>query len=200
MQLSYADIAEHVDAGKTASEILAILQADTRHVRDIMATSSKASDTDLLDLLGSEFGVLRLSASAEWKGSLVDYFVANPDSPLRDGFELLLTQLQISDRPVRCGSVARIGALTTGLTEICKSLVGDHDAVQTAMDAITGGLRFAGVTLANVQGLLDQQDRLTAYESVTSRHNRGETAARLAMDAGQTPEQIVSAAVAAEAE
>lgn len=157
MSLNYSDIAEHVDAGKTAAEILAILQADTRHVRDIMATSSKAEETDLLDLLGSEFGVLRLSASAEWKGALVDYFAANPESPLKDGFELLLTQLQISDRPVRCGTVAKIGALTSGITQICGALLGDAAAVQTAMDAITGGLRFAGVTLNDVESCIAKQ-------------------------------------------
>ena len=154
MSLKYSDIAEHVDSGKTASEILAILQADTRHKRDIMATSSKAEETDLLDLLGSEFGVLRLSASAEWKGSLVDYFASNPDSPLKDGFELLLTQLQISDRPVRCGTVAKIGALTSGITQICGALVGDAESVQAAMNAITGGLRFTGVTLADVESCI----------------------------------------------
>jgi len=165
--LQYSDIANLV-ADNTPAEIAAILQADTRHKRDIMATSSRSNETDLLDLLGSEFGVLRLNSKAEWIGPLINYFAANPNSPLVEGFVLLLTQLQISDRPVRCASVPAIGALTSGITQVVGALYGDAQAVQSAMDAITGGLRYAGVTTADVQAVIDAEATRLAAETLES--------------------------------
>jgi hypothetical protein len=171
--LQYSDIADLV-ADNTPAEIAAILQADTRHKRDIMATSSNQAETDLLDLLGSEFGVLRLNSKAEWIGPLVDYFAANPDSPLLAGFELLLTQLQISDRPVRCASIPAIGALTSGITQVVSALYGDAQAVQSAMDAITGGLRYAGVTEADVAACIDAEVARIAAETLVADETRHE--------------------------
>ena len=163
--LQYSDIADLV-ADNTPAEIAAILQADTRHVRDIMATSSKPDETDLLDLLGSEFGVLRLNSKAEWIGPLVGYFDANPDSPLAAGFELLLTQLQISDRPVRCGSDAAIGALTSGITSVVGALTGDVPRVTAAVHAITGGPRYAGVTTADVEACIAAETARVTQETL----------------------------------
>ena len=154
--LQYSEIS-HLVADNTPAEIAAILQADSRHVRDIMATSSKPEETDLLDLLGSEFGVLRLNSKAEWIGPLVTYFDANPDSPLAAGFELLLTQLQISDRPVRCGSDAAIGALTSGITAVVGALIADVPRVTAAVHAITGGPRYANVTTADVEACIAEE-------------------------------------------
>lgn len=170
--LEYSDISTYVDQGKTAAEIAVILTSDMRHKNDIMATSITADETDLLDLLGSTFKVLRLTKDATWTGSLVDYFDANPSSPLKEGFELLLTQLQISNRPVRCGTDPVIGALTYGITQVVAGLV-DADTssyvaqdVIDAMNDITGGLLYAGVTEADVQQVIDDKTAKDAADSL----------------------------------
>ncbi len=104
---------EHA-AGDDAATIFAALQADTRHVRDVMATSDNPNETDLLDVLG-EFGLLGITPQAEWTGPLVAAVANEGDATLTDGFNRLLMNLQITNRPVRCNSYASIGALVTAL-------------------------------------------------------------------------------------
>jgi len=137
------------DAGKSDAEIVAALQSDPRYKRDIMATGSisPATSPDLLHLLAADFEVLRLSSDATWKGPLVDYFAdPNVNQQLKAGFELLLTQLQISNRPVFTHSNPKTGALCTALTTIVGVLHGDAKYVQSRMDSITGGRIYAEVT------------------------------------------------------
>lgn len=192
--ISYNDIAALRAEGATAEQILAALQADTRHKRDVPATGAAKGDVDLLYLLCADFQVLRLAIDATWKGPIVDYF--NQDLPdagfqqLKAGFELLLTQLQISGRQVYCGSHAHTGALTSGITQVIGALV-DSDpnnshtsaSVAAAMDDFTGGVRYAGVTLSDV-------------ESVIAEHDLAETKRQLedaAMDALQVFREALSA-------
>jgi hypothetical protein len=157
--LTFADIETHVQGGKTAAEIAAILAADFRHVRDVMATSSDPADNDLLDVFGT-YGLLRIKANATWGGTLVDAVAAADNELLTAGFERLLMNLQITNRPVRCGADSNIGYLVTALTGIAQQAVPDQAAAIAAdMQALTGGRRFAGVTEADVQTLLDENER-----------------------------------------
>ena len=161
MTLTFADIETHVEGGKTAAEIAAILAADFRHVRDVMATSSDHTDTDLLDVFGT-YGLLRIKANATWGGTLVDAVAAANNELLTAGFERLLMNLQITNRPVRCGADSNIGYLVTALTGISQQAVPDQAAAIAAdMQALTGGLRFAGVTEADVQSLIDDNAKRT---------------------------------------
>lgn len=191
-------------AGHSAAEIVGICAADPRHVRDIMATSSDPAETDLGDLLISEFGVLRQNTSAGWVGSLAEYCdgldVSDPaKAALKAGIETLFYNLILTNRPVRCATIANIGSLTTAITQIVGQLHGDAAAVSAAMDELTGGRLFAGVDAAEVQTVIDSAERAEAYELVISRHNNGAAAALAAFDAGQTPAEIVAAAESAEA-
>jgi hypothetical protein len=155
MTLTFADIESHVQGGKTAAEIAAILAADFRHVRDVMATSSDHTDTDLLDVFGT-YGLLRIKANATWGGTLVDAVAAADNELLTAGFERLLMNLQITNRPVRCGADSNIGYLVTALTGIAQQAVPDQAAAIAAdMQALTGGRRFLGVTEADVQAVID---------------------------------------------
>jgi hypothetical protein len=155
MTLTFADIETHVHGGKTAAEIAEILAADTRHVRDVMATSSSTDDTDLLDVFG-EFGLLSVQPDATWTGPLVTAVAAQNNEALTAGFNRLLTNLQITNRPVRCGTNASVGYLTTALTQLSLAYMPDSAAdIAAAMLALTGGPKFAGVTEADVQALID---------------------------------------------
>jgi hypothetical protein len=154
MKLDYLKLVKTLeDERKTDTEIAATLAADPRHKRDIMATGSVSptSDHDLLHLLAADFEVLRIGSNATWKGPLVDYF-EQPDvnAELKAGFELLLTQLQISNRPVFTHGNPKTGFLATALTQVVGQLHGDSAYVQARMDAITGGKIYAGVTEQDV--------------------------------------------------
>jgi hypothetical protein len=156
MTLTFIDIETHVEGGKTAAEIAAILAADFRHVRDVMATSSDHTDTDLLDVFG-EFGLLSVQPDATWTGPLVTAVASQNNEALTAGFNRLLTNLQITNRPVRCGSNASVGYLTTALTQLSMAYMPDSAAeIAAAMLALTGGPKFAGVTEADVQTLIDE--------------------------------------------
>ena len=145
------------------------MQADPRHVRDVKATSSNPDETDLLDLLG-EFGLLWIGTDATWQGPLITAVQAANNAELNAGLGRLLSNLQITDRPVRCHSVAEVGSLTTTIINLCKSAIPAKAAeIQTAMDNLTGGLLWGGVTEADIQALLDAkvaQDAAAALQTI----------------------------------
>lgn len=170
MSLTYSDIATYVDAGNTAAEIAILLNNDFRHVRDCMATSSNPDTVDLLDLL-QLYQVLRIGSDATWKGPLVDAVAASGDSALQAGFEQLLTNLQITNRPVRCGTYSSIGKLTSAIVALVKSLpealaVGTADSIQAAMDDLTGGRRFVNVTEQDVIDALAAKQAMDALDAL----------------------------------
>ena len=90
--------------------------------------------------------------------------------------------LQITNRPVRCGTYSRIGKLTTAVTNIVKSLpaalaVGTATQIQATMDSLTGGRRFGSVTEQDVQDVIDVHTasvasvaRLAAIRALWSTH------------------------------
>jgi hypothetical protein len=150
------------DAGKTAAEIAddlvdkitAILVADPRHARDVMATSSDTNDTDLVDVLG-EFGLIGISDNGGWEGPLVDAVLASKSAPLIAGWSRLKMNLQITNRPVRCGTNPAIGALVTALTGLAMQSQQDKAAeISETMDALTGGRRYAGLTVGDVRAVI----------------------------------------------
>lgn len=184
---SQAEVSAAANGTTLAAEIKLLCDADTRHVRDIKATSSEAKELDMLDLLGSKFRVLLLNDDAGWYGPLVKHMQeldtgnGDPDdlvnntptqalnAAIRQGFDVLKTNLQITNRPVSCFSDPEIGLLTTIITgkvavmTAGKTVKIDIDGVevdmtaQEAMDHLTGGLLFAGVTEDQLQGLIDAE-------------------------------------------
>lgn len=205
--MNYSDIQAYRDAGMTAAQIADALNADPRHVRDIKATGADFSkgESDLLHVLAAKFRVLRLKSDATWAGPLVDYFASDNADPtyqaFKAGFELLLTQLQISNRPVFTHSDAQTGYLATGLTEVIKAIVPapyTPEMVQYEMDTLTGGRMFGSVTEAEVQALIDeydlQEERQSALSSVTERVNAAMGAASLAFEVGDSAVDILVAA------
>lgn len=160
-----AKIIELHEAGQTPEDILATLQADPRHVRDVKATGGniKAGEFDLLHVLVARLKILRLGSAAEWKGSLITAVNALDESnPLRIGMEILLSNLQVTGRDVFCHSDPETGGLMTGVTAIAKSIVQGEGAeawqtkVQTELDSLTGGRMFADVTLEEIQKIINQ--------------------------------------------
>lgn len=196
--LRYSEIKTYVDAGQTAAQIAATLNADPRHKHDILATGANfdQGQSDLLHVLAAKLQVLRLKADATWTGPIVDYFeTINDQSPveaqqLKAGFELLLTQLQISGRKVFTNSDPATGALASGIVAVCQSI---NPASQAELHALTGGPLYQ-VTESEVQDVIDQQARQDAYDAVDAKTNAALEAARNAQLAGQTPAEIQQAA------
>lgn len=149
--MNYDDIKEHVDAGKTAATITTVLQGDTLHVRDIMAVDFDPNKTDLYDVL-EQFELL--------DGSLDLTIAAQESDTLSKAWDKLKRHMQTVNRVIRCGSVAEIGLLTSTLTALGMATKPDKAAeIQAAMDELTGGLRYAGVTEAKVQTCIDVEAR-----------------------------------------
>lgn len=198
MTLTYEQIEPFIDAGATtAAEILTAMQADPRHVRDVKATSSNPDETDLLDLLG-EFGLLWIGVDATWQGPLIQAVQAANSPELNAGFGRLLSNLQITDRPVRCHSIADVGALTTTITALCKSAVpAKATEIQAAMDNLTGGLLWAGVTEAAIDAVIVAENRRVWAEAVRTRaDNAAEAAEAESRKADSTQASIEAAATA----
>lgn len=143
------DIKPLEDEGKTDAEILAALQADTRHFKNIMATGD--GSRDLLHILTGKFKVLRLNTEAVWVGPLVDFMkLETTPTVLKEGFELLLSHLQISEREVYCSSDPATGYLVTAIAQVVDQLsqgMGrSAGEVVTAVYAVTGGPLWASLT------------------------------------------------------
>lgn len=190
--------------GMTSEQVAAALAADPRHKRDVKATGAdfNAGEIDLLHVLAAKCYVLRLNSKAEWVGPLVDYFNQDINDPtflqLQMGFELLLTQLQVSNRTVFCYSDPATGALVTGLTAIAGSLspIGP-EATQALVDQLTGGLLYAGVTAADVdQAVADEEARLEAqrlYEEALAAEAEERRIAQEEADAARAAEEALLA-------
>ncbi|WP_417744836.1 hypothetical protein [Rosistilla oblonga] len=159
MNITIDDIQPHLNDGKTAEQILAILQADTRHARDVKATGGNIArgEFDLHHVLVARLGVIRQGVNG-WKGPLaVAMDALDDEDQLKVGFEKLLANLTVVGRDVFCHSDPKTGALVTGITGITKGLVTGDGAdewaenVQSEVDALTGGLLYAGVTLDQIK-------------------------------------------------
>ena len=217
MAIAWADISERYEAGDDAATIAVALAADTRHVRDIKATGATDADVaagrfDLLHVLRSQLRVLRIGTSAEWKGTLVDYFEQpTPSDPteaaqfeaLKGGFEELLTSLQLTGQTVYCGSDAATGYLVSAMTQLIGTLLGDVPSVTARIHALTGGPRYAGITEADVQAVIDQHladlalaERQAAVDAVQVRASEAHEAAQAAFRAGDSIAEITAAAEA----
>lgn len=152
------DIKPLEDAGDTDAEILAALQADTRHFKNILATGSQ-DGSDLLHILASKFKVIRLGSDATWKGELITYINSLvEDHPLRVAFEELLSNLQITNRVVFCGDDSETGAAVTSIAAVVDNMVAQRDGHSTgevfaAVHAVTNGPRYADLTLESIAQL-----------------------------------------------
>ena len=158
--ITFDDIKEQHDAGQTAADIAATLAADPRHVRDIMAVDFDAQKLDLYDVLeGHDLLDGSLEAAIDAQGS--------PE--LSAAFQKLMRHMQTVNRHIRCGTVPAVGQLCSMITAIAKQLKPDDAAaIQTDMDALTGGPRFADVTAADITGLIDAQAIADAVQSVAN--------------------------------
>jgi len=163
-------------AGKTDAEIVAAFKSDSRHVRNIMATSTNPDTPDILGILVGRYQLLRLGADATWKGPLADYFAEpNVDQQLKAGFEMLLSQLQISNRRIWCNEVPAQGFLVTAMTQVAAGIVmamgGDAAQLQADMDALTGGLIYANVTEQHIADARNAHVRAAALAPYLARLN-----------------------------
>lgn len=173
--MTYDDIKDMVEAGKTAAEIAAALTAITRHKRDCWATKQDAdtSTPDLLFMLSARYDVLALSTNATWEGDLVDAINASGNSGLIQGFKKLLTQLQITGRKVLANSdeTGLTGDLVTTIAGIVGQIVETRGQGITQAEVVadvytlTGGPLFAGVTTEQVQALIDKQEKLDLIDA-----------------------------------
>lgn len=212
------DILPLEESGKTDAEIVGILS--TLYRKDAKATGSSnlRVDPDLLHILGGQAKMIRIGVDATWKGPLIDYMssldTAVPQNQqLLAGFELLLSQLQISNRMVHTSTNMETAFLTTTITTIVKGLL-DQWAVaspstvpmtsaelQAEVDKATGGIVWPEASEAEIatlrQAHADQEARVAAYQQVNTKTGLAVTAAEAAMNAGQTPAEILAAAEAA---
>lgn len=175
--LQWEDISDMVEAGDDAATILTALQADTRHKKDIYATSDKPEEVDLLDVLG-ELGLMYSDASNNWVGPLVTAVEDSDNAVLQAGMGRLYANFKTTNRPVRCYSYADIGFLVSGITATAKDAVSaSAEAIQAAMDSLTGGLIWADVTEAEIQAVIDSQARQQAIQSCLAGYESAHTTA-----------------------
>lgn len=163
--LQWEEIADQVAAGDSAATILAALQADPRHKKDIYATSDDAGAVDLLDVLG-ELGLIGSDRHNNWVGVLPDAVDDSGDALLQAGMGRLYANFKTTNRPIRCYSIPEIGALVSGITATAKTAVpASAEAIQAAMDDLTGGLIWADLTEAEVQAVMDAKAVETAQQA-----------------------------------
>ena len=204
MTIKYDDIRAHVEAGKTAAEIAPLLATDPLHVRDVTVISSDDSP-DLQDVLVIEFEVLSPRENNHWVGSLVTAIAAfDENDPRTKGFHKLLALMRTPGKVVHCSANPESGQLIGMLTTLVAGLVstngGDKtgDDVRAAMNKLTGGRRYAGVTASQVQAVIDQEARDRAMQELSARMDRVLIAANEAeRRQGSTAEQITAAAESA---
>ena len=153
-KITLQTIASYREEGKDAAQIAQILNDDPRQMRDGYTTSPSPQDVDLLELLTDTYTVLKRDKSGVWNGPLVDY-IEQPGIPqeLVDGFDILLTHLSVSNRPLPANSKAHIGALTTTITGIVGTIiearVGDDRTsadVAASVALLTGGKLYSTST------------------------------------------------------
>lgn len=203
--VTYSEIQDKIDDGKTPAQIAAELQAVTRHKRDAYVTTqdSTPANPDLLFLLSSRYRVLRLNKSAEWVGGLVDAIDASQSETLQAAFGELLNNLQITGRKVfaysdETGSTGLLIETIAGIVGQITAAAGTYTQQQVidGVNALTGGRLYAGVTEADVQAVIDGKGRDDAYAAIVAKANAATSQAALALEQELTPDEITAAGVA----
>lgn len=161
--VTYDDIREHVDAGKTSAEIVSILNADGRHHKN--TTTAK-----LFSLLVNTLKVLRRNpGTGVWNGDLVNAMSAAPQA-LQDAFDQFLSNPWGEDAPIRCavnaddpGDASDVGSALSGICAVVEAIMDgrggtkDSTFVKDGLATLTGGRRFGSVTDDDVDALLTAQ-------------------------------------------
>lgn len=180
------EIIELHEAGQTPEQILSTLQADPRHVRDVMAVDFDTKKPDLFDVL-EHYDLMN--------GSLDATIAAQESAELTAAWEKLKRHMQVVNREVKCHSRPEIGLLTTTITNLAKATRPDAAAaIQTDMDALTGGLRFAGITLELINETIAAHEAQKADQAQLDRCNEAADVAVAAAraDLTMTNEQIAA--------
>ena len=155
--LQYSDIA-HLVTDNTPAEIAAILQANTQHKRDVMAVDFDPKKTDLCDVL-ERYDLL--------DGSLEAVVTGQNNAQLTAAWEKLKRHMQTVNRVIYCHEKPEIGSLTTLITNLAKVAKPDKATeIQTAMDELTGGRLFAGVTTADVEACIAAETARVTQETL----------------------------------
>ena len=102
-------------AGKTAAEIVATMQADSRHVQDVIAVSADDSP-DLQGVLDHHL-LLYSQPDGGWAGGLVDAVKASGNEELSVAFGRVLQRFRAVGQKVRT-SESTVGSLATTLTQL----------------------------------------------------------------------------------
>ena len=142
------------DAGKTDAEIVAVLQANPLTHENICATASDTNGHDqtesVLYLLTAKFLVLRMAKDQTWQGSLVD--LGDQDPQVSSALGILFPYLQVQNSIIHSSTDLQSATLLEFITNAVAGLV-EADAtprtgqdVHDAVNAITGGKIYAGVT------------------------------------------------------
>lgn len=141
--MNYEDIKTQVDAGDSAATIAKTLAASTLHVRNCMAVDFDTKTDDLA-------GVLERHDLLD--GSLQAGVDSIGSAELSAAWEKLKRHMQTVNRVIHSGDVAAIGGLATTLTNIAKSVKPSAATeIQSDMDGLTGGLKFAGVLATSIR-------------------------------------------------
>jgi hypothetical protein len=188
--MNYNDIAEHIDAGKTPAEIATLLAAETRHKRDV-------STPDLLNFLINDAKVLTVDGR-EVNGPLKDAVNASGNQALIEGLKQLESNIWLRPQAtIRTSSVPDYGALASGMTAVAKAArPAEAAAIQTGMDALTGGPKWTGVDTSEsrIQSLIDSREKEVALEAFSDRCNVAREASQEEYrQADSTPASIVAA-------
>lgn len=192
MTITYEDIRAYHEAGQTAAEIAASLNAITLYNQDAFITGGPANteSVNLLHLLSGRFRVLTQTNTQAWQGPLVDAGAADP--AVQGVLELLFPYLQVKDSQVYCSASPDAAGMVDALTAVVQTLApvigtGSAQDVQDAVDLLTGGKQYSGITEAEVQAVIDQKvqdDAVDALESdwATELNDTGINAALAAGD------------------
>lgn len=174
--ITYEDIQTYVDEGKTAAEILATLQADFRHQRDIYATGGTQSD-NLLHILSARFMVLHRTEDNTFAGPLVDYIKSIRDSTDAadiqkvSAIRLLLMTINVTNQQVFTST----DLPAAGMVELIIPIVGavspvaDEAAVRADVYRVTGGPKYASLTVEDIEAVIQEKvdsDALAAKRGI----------------------------------
>jgi hypothetical protein len=149
-------------AGKTDAEIVVLLQADSRHVRDVPIT-------EIMNLLLNVVPVLEWQPDGKWTGKLVEAVVATGNKDLQSGLNRLLGNAVVNPATVvRTNGDAKVGQLASALISLSRSVLPKDDAelLTTKMNEFTGGLLYANLTEQDIADSRTEYQRQQLQESL----------------------------------
>lgn len=182
MTVVYEDIAELVESGQNAKQIATLLASDPRHVRDVMAVDFDPEKLDLYDVL-EHHDLL--------DGKLESEVLATENETIIKAWQKLSRHMQTVNRVVRCGTVPEVGFFASTLTQLAAKAHPEFAGeIAAAMNELTGGVRFAGVTEAVVQELIDEHEKLEAERVIADRITNAAALASERMSPGDDLEAV----------